>query len=303
MSLSRFESLFRDAREAATVAAACHALAPIFDQYEVISLDLTRDSIFWRARLSEFEPWAAVSQMTAPPPEKTSIGRLNDTGCPMLYASLKEETALAEIQACAGDHVQVIGHRTLVGKDIRLAVVGEMMHVHKFGYMRLTGADPAATLGRLLNEEELNAGRRLLYIDAFLHSLLTDPMAGAKNYVLSRAVAAMLHRDLAIDGIAYPSAKDPLGYNITLKPEAVATKMQPNSCFQLRVESLHEFGFVEYTVIKEAARVDDTGRFEWMPPLAPPRRHLFNLTKEEYEAGIKLKDDPSAFMQFKRVHQ
>lgn len=303
MSLSRFESLFREVREAVSVAAACHALAPIFDMYKVISLDLTRGSIYWRSRLCEAEPWAAASQMSAPPPERTLIGRLNDAGCPMLYASLKQETALAEIQASASQHVQLIGYRTLVGKDIRLAVVGEMMHVHKFGYMRLTGADPSATLGRLLNEKGLIDGRQLLYIDAFLHHLLSDPAADAKSYVLSRAVAAMIHRDVAIDGIAYPSARDPIGYNITLKPEVVVEKMHPTSCLHCRIDALHEFGFVEYTVLKEAARVDDAGRFEWMPPLAPPRRRLFNLTKEEYEAGIRLKDDPSAFMEFKRVHQ
>lgn len=304
MSLNRFELPFRSVREATSVAAACYALAPIFDEYEVISLGLTRGSIFWRARLAGVDPWSTLSQMSMPPAEMTSTGRLNEAGSPVLYASLKEETAFSEIKANAGDFVQVIGYRTLVGKSIRLAVVGELMHVHKFGYMRLTGSDPAATLGRFLNEKELSVGRQLLYIDAFLHSLLSDRAADENGYVLSRAVAAMIHRDREIDGIAYPSARDPLGYNITLKPEAVLTKMQPTSCMHCRIEAIREFGFVEYTRLKEAARIDSSGNFEWLSsPLESSRRHLFNVTREEYEEGNRRKDDPNAFMSFKRVHE
>lgn len=303
MTLSRFASLFRHVREATSVSAACHALTPIFDQYELVSIGLTRGPLFWRARFSGVEPWSAVSDMSAPPPEKTRIGRLNEVGVPAMYASLKEETALAEIQAGAQDHVQLIGYRALVDKDVRLAVVGEMMHVHKFGYMRLTGSDPDATVGRFLNEKGLNAGRRLLYIDAFLHEILADKTAFTKDYILSRAVAAMIHRDTEIDGIAYPSIRDPLGYNITVNLNTVETKLHPTSCIHCRIDAVHEFGFVEYTVLNEARRVDEAGHFEWMPPLNPPRRHLFNLTEEEYKAAIRLKDDPNAFMEFKRVHR
>lgn len=249
------------------------------------------------------EPWPSVAQMSEPPAEVTSIGRLNDARRPVLYASLKEETALSEIQVLPEQFVQVIGYRALVNESIRIAVVGEMMQVHKFGYMRLTGSDPDATLGRMLNEKGLDEGRQLLYIDAFLHQMLSDPAARDTGYILSRAVAAMIHRNTAIDGIAYPSARDPLGYNITLRPEASAFKMHATSCMQCRVDALHEFGFFEYTVLREAMRIDDDGVFDWMPPLGPPRRRLFNLTKEEYDIAMKLKDDRNAFMQFKRVHQ
>ena len=237
------------------------------------------------------------------PPQLTSVGRLNDAGRPVLYASLKEETALAEIQVAPKQYVQVIGYRTLVGESIRIAVVGEMMHVHKFGYMRFTGSDPDATLGRILNDKSLDEGRQLLYLDAFLHHLLSDPAARDSDYLLSRAVTAMIHRNPAIDGIAYPSARDPLGYNITLRPEASTSRMHATCCMHCRVDALHEFGFVEYTLLQEAMRTDDEGVFEWMPPLGPSQRRLFNLTKEEYELSVKLKDDRNAFNQVKRVHQ
>ncbi len=140
--------------------------------------------------------------MSEPPPELTSVGRLNDAGRPVLYASLKEETALAEIQVQPNQYVQVIGYRTLIKESIRLAVVGEMMHVHKFGYMRLTGSDPGATLGRILNEKGLDEGRQLLYIDAFLHHVLSadrnyNPPAPCKSF---RGTDLMSSRSLSPAG-------------------------------------------------------------------------------------------------------
>lgn len=303
MSLSKLDELFAQVRCARTISEACFALAPIFDQYSVVSLGLTRGSIFWRARHCGIDPWETISEMGAPPVDKTAVGRLNEANVPVLYTSVSEETALAEVNAALGCYIQLIGYRTLIGEVVRLAVVGEMMHVHKFGYIRLTGSDPNSTLASFINKKDLVSGRKLLYIDAFLHQLLSDPKARDRHYILSRAVAAMIYRDVEIDGIACPSVRDPLGYNVTLRPGVAEKKVHPSVCFQCRIDAVHEFGFAEYSVLREAERLDEFGRFVWESPLPADRRRFFNLTEQEYKVGMEHQGDPSAFMHVMRAHQ
>jgi hypothetical protein len=303
MVFHSLDKIFSSVRETNSIPDACYALTPLFDQYEVISLGLTRGSIFWRARSCELTPWPSTTDMGPPPAEKTKTGRLNDAGQPMLYASLNEETALAEIGAVPGQHYQMIGYRVLVDECLRLAVVGEMMHVHKFGYIRLTGIDPDGSLARLMNTKEQLKARQLLYIDAFLHKLLSDPAARETQYIHSRAVAAMIHRNKEIDGIAYPSARDPLGYNITIKPDVAEKKIHSSACFQCHIDSMHEFGFTNYHKLQEAEQLDESGNFIWKAPLPIDQRRLFNLTEKEYQIGLDRKNDPNVFMHLKRAHQ
>ena len=89
----------------------CHALQPLFDQYEVVSIELNRGSVFWRARFTEQSPWPSVAQMGYLPAEHTKPGRLNDENTPCLYAATREETALQEIGAKENDLVQLVGFR------------------------------------------------------------------------------------------------------------------------------------------------------------------------------------------------
>jgi RES domain-containing protein len=303
MSLAQFDPHFRAVRAAKSLPEACHALAPLFVSYEVISVGLTRGTLFWRARVADASPFATAHEMGPPPPKMTAIGRLNDANWPVLYASLKEDTALAEIRVQAGTHAQLAGYRVLLGEEIRLALVGELMHVYNLGYAKFIGGDPGSTFSKMLNGMEERKARACLYIDAFLHQLLSDPLARTSNYTHSRAVAAMLLMDSGIDGIAYPSAMDPLGYNITLKPEAVEHKIHLMTCFHCQVERIHEFGFCDYSRKFEALRLNYEGDFEWAAPLPGLHRRFFNLTKEEYDAALRYQWEPDAFAFVRRAHQ
>jgi hypothetical protein len=303
MSLDYCEQLFREVRQSQTIAEACRALEPLFGYYKTISLGLERGAIFWRARKCGTEPWPNLSEMGAPPARVVATGRLNEPRQPLLYASIKEETALQELDAAAGELVQIVGYRTVLGQLMQLAVIGELMHVYKLGYIRFIGKDPDSTLARAINDLDPLEARRTLYIDAFLHSLLADDRARDNDYMLTRAVAAMVHRDLNIDGIAFQSARDPLGYNITLRSEVVDQKVHATACVQCKVATLREFGFVDFSVLREAIRVDSVGNFEWADPAGAGRRRFFNLTKEEYDIALKHQNDPNGFARLTRAHQ
>ena len=302
MNLGECDRIFAQVHGASSPSAICHALQPLFDQYEVINLELNRGTVFWRARSTEDKPWAAIAEMEYPPAEYAKPGRLNDEKTPCLYAATREETALHEIGAKENDLVQLVGFRAKLETPIRIAVFGELLHVHKTGYLRLTGSDPGRSMSRYLNSQGVERGRRLLYIDAFLSHLLADAEAKNSEYVRSRALASMVYRNSDIEGIMFPSVRDPLGMNIALQPTPADLKIHAVCCLHVRVTRVRAFGFIEYEVISEAEQTTTDGMFVWARPHLPPRRRFFNLTKEEHEAAMRSANDPSAFMDVMSVY-
>ena len=190
MTLDECDRSFERVRAASTPAEACYALTPLFDAYSVISIELTRGTVFWRARIAQDQPWISIKEMGYPKKELVRRGRLNDERSPCFYAATRENTALAEIDAKAGDFVQIAGFRVKLETPIRIAVIGELHHIQKTGYLRLTGIDPELSLNRYINSLGKEHGESLLYIDAFLAHLLADVDAGQNDYMLSRAVAS-----------------------------------------------------------------------------------------------------------------
>jgi hypothetical protein len=296
MTLDECDLLFAEVLSASTPPEVCYALEILFSHYEIVNIELNRGTIFWRARPSEKHPWTTVAQMGCPPIESTKSGRLNDEGAPCLYAATRKETALLEIGAQEGDIVQLVGYRAKLESPIRIAVIGELHHVHKTGYLRLTGSDPGRSINRYLNDQGIEHGRRLLYIDSFLAHVLADAEEKDNGYVRSRSVAAMIYRNRATDGVIFPSVRDVLGMNISLQPASVDAKIHAVSCMQVQVKRVRKFGFVEYEVIQEAERLLSDGTFVWVKPLPATHRRFFNLTKEEYEAAIRNADDPNTVM-------
>jgi len=302
MILDVCDKLFAQVRAETSLAGVCYALQPLFDQYDMISIELNRSNVFWRARFTEKEPWPTVAQMSYPPVQHARRGRLNDEKSPCLYAAMQEETALHEIGAREGDFVQLAGFRAKLETPIRIAVIGELLPVHRTGYLRLTGLDPDGSISRFLNGKGFEEGRRLVYVDAFLANLLADMSAKAQDYIRSRAIAAMIYRDCKIDGIIYPSVQHDLGMNIALRREATDSKIHPVCCSHIRIKRVREFGFVEYDVIRQALRVTPDNKFVWSCPMSTDRRHFFNLTKDEYDIAVQNPDDPNALIKAMSIY-
>ncbi len=283
MTLDECDNAIARIRRTTHPAEACHALEPIFDYYEVMNIELGRDSVFWRARPAEASPFQSLKEMTYPPPPYAKLGRLNDDKSPCLYAATREETALLEIGAAHDSYVQLIGFKVKPSAAIRVALIGELLHVYRTGYVRLTGTDPDRTLNRYLNEKGLETGRRVLYIDAFLAHLLGDPEAKNQDYARTRALASMVYRRKEIEGIMFPSVPAPLGMNLALKPDSTDKNLHPVCCLHARISRTRQFGFIEFQVIHEAEGMDSDGKFVWTKAVDPSKRKYFNLTKQEYE--------------------
>lgn len=286
MNLDECDRIFAEVRRASSPAEACHALEALFAYYKVISIELGRGNIFSRARIANTAILSSVMEMGYPSPALTKAGRLNDANSPCLYAATSIETAIQEIGAAENDFVQIIGFMAKVATPIRIAVIGELHHVQKTGYLRLNGQDPDGSVSRLINGLGIEAGRRLLYVDAFLAGLLGDANAGHSKYLWSRAVASMVFRNADLDGIVFPSVRDTLGMNIAVRPPAADSKVHAVCCIRVRVKKIRDFGFIDYEVIDEADQLLPDGRFSWTERPSAWRRLLFNLTEEEYRAAL-----------------
>ncbi|UVS84989.1 RES domain-containing protein [Burkholderia glumae] len=286
MTLDECENVFRAVRQAGSISEACFHLTRLFDSYELVSIELKRgETVYWRARSAGERQWPNISDMAYPPAEIAKCGRLNDIGDPCFYAATREETALWEIEAQAEQHVQLAGFRPLHETPIRIAVVGELFHVYKTGYLRLVGTDPDGSMRRLINDFEPNYAKRLLYIDSFLADLLADPKAAESNYMLSRAIAGMIYRKGELDGIMFPSVRDHLGMNLALRASAFDEKMQAVCCFHGKVKRKRSYGFIDYDVLREIERIDDNGAPVWIEAPSEKIRRFFNLSRKEFEAA------------------
>jgi hypothetical protein len=287
MTFDECDYQFEVVRAASSLSEACFALEPLFNAYKVVNIELARgNTIFWRARIAKSYPWASIKEMGCPPAIQVDAGRLNDQHSPCFYSATRDSTALAEIGVKAGDFIQLAGFRPMVETPIRVAVIGELYHTYKTGYLRVTGSDPGLSLNRYINELGKEEGERILYIDAFLASLLADINARKINYILSRAIGSMIYRNAAVDGIFFPSVRDSFGMNLALKSGSFNLKVLPVCCIHARINKLRSFGFIDYEVLQEAEQISDEGELVWLKPLDKSIRRFFNLSKKEYDLAL-----------------
>ncbi len=284
MDLDQCEAIFDRALASGSEAEFCQHLTPLFGVYEVLSIGFGRGSTFWRARLVETEPWPSLDDMDYPPAGKARVGRLNDAGTACFYLAGRMETALLEVQCQPGQLVQLAGFKIHPAQVVHLIVVGEYAHVHKTGYVRLTGVDPAGTINRMLNGLTPEAALATLYIDRFFANILGNPQARESGYMLSRALGAALHARIRdADGIAFPSVRDPGGFNYAVLPEPSDRAFGNVACALARIGKGRRYQLVEYELVGCANRLDGEGRFVWADPRVPNTLGMYGMTREEFE--------------------
>lgn len=270
MDLDDCDAIFQRALSASSEVEFCKQIEPLFDVYQIISIGLGRGSIWWRARPTDGAAWRNLNGLDYPPPEKARQGRLNDAGSPCFYVAKDIETALLEIEAGPGQMVQVAGFRVLKGQMAQLIVIGEYANVQKRGYLSLTGVDPGGTLQKMLNGHDLQHALVLIYIDRFLSSILSDPDARQSGYRFSRALGSFLHSRIPdADGIAFPSVRDPGGFNFAVRPEPSDRIFHNVACLLVRIGKKRHFQLMDREIINSAQQLDESLNFVWPAATAP----------------------------------
>lgn len=296
MTLDDCDSIFEEAFRSATEAAFCHAVAPLFKHYEILSVDWGRGSIFWRARIVHGKPFENLSDMKYPPSHIARVGRLNDAGLPCFYVGARKETAIAEVDAKEGQLIQLAGFRVLDANSVRLALIGEYSNVQKVGYMHFAGTDPDMTLSKILNTMPRHEALRKIYIDKFFAHVLADPSAAEKNYLMSRALTQSIYAHNPADGIVFPSVKDRGGFNIGIKPDPSDKCFHNVCCIVVRLGKQRRFGLLDFEAVKSAKMLDSDSNFVWDDSLVGGRIGLYGLSKEEYELSMSSPDDRNTLL-------
>jgi hypothetical protein len=281
------ERIFRQASLSESESAFCYAIAPLFKEYEILSLELGRGTTFWRARVIEQDVYPNISDLDYPPPALARQGRLNDFGTPCFYVSTHEDTALKEVGAAEGELVQIAGFRVIDEFPIRIAVIGEFANVQKNGYIHFAGQDPGMTITKTLNTMPRQEAQKKIYIDRFLASVLADPDASANGYMFSRALAQSIYSRVDVDGIAFPSVRDRGGFNVAVLAAQSDRSFHNVCCLVVRMGKPRRFGMVEFALVKSAERLDDNWNFVWPERNKPGVIGMYNMSKEEFEAASR----------------
>ena len=285
MELDQCESIFDRALASSSEAEFCYHITPLFDVYEILSFGLGRgNNTFWRARHIESAPWPRLRDLDYPPAEKSRVGRLNDAGSPCFYLASRVETALLEVEAIEGQLIQIAAFKIDQEEIVRLIVVGEYTYVHKAGYVRLTGVDPGGVVTRMLNEMRPEDAVATIYIDRFFASILSDPQARESGYMFSRALGAALHSRIRdADGIAFPSVRDPGGFNYAVLPDPSDRAFRNVACVIAKIGKHRRYRLIDHTLVGCAAALDEEHNFVWARPFRPNTMVMYNMTKQEYD--------------------
>jgi hypothetical protein len=299
MTIDECDALFADIRAATSLTLLTGQFGRLLDAgYAVYRIGLGRGAMFWRARPCGPDGYPNVRDVTYPPAHRAALNRVSAENEPRFYAAARRETALLEQTNCErGQHFHLLGTWVKNGHQIRVLVLGELHHVYKLGYFRAFGGDPG--VGRQLNALPRDQGLKAVYIDAFLGSILSDPKARDSDYVRSRALLSVIASRYPVDAVFYPSAKDPLGTNLVITPEAVEQQMVYCASRVARVERRLEFGIIESTLVRQADGIGPSGEFQWNEHADPAREYFFGLTREEYEFSLRNADNRSAIMDLK----
>jgi len=302
MTLDDCERIFHQALSSESGSAFCDVVEPLFKEYEILSLQFGRGSMFWRARLIDSEVYPNISDLDYPSPELARQGRLNDRGAPCFYIAARKETALAEVGAMEGQLVQLAGFRIKNESPIRLAVIGEYANVQKNGYMHFAGRDPEMAIAKIINAMPRQEALKKLYIDKFFASVLADTDASASGYMFSRALAQSIYSRVGADGIVFPSVKDRGGFNIAVQTEPSDRSFHNVSCLVVRMGKPHQFGLIEFTIVKSAERLDDDWNFIWLEGADSETIGMYNMSKEEFEMASRKPSDRNNLLHMLHAH-
>lgn len=251
------------------------------DEYKVLSFEIGRGSIFYRARKVSQDPFDTVTEMGCPPAPCTNAGRMNDPMEPIFYSATRMETALLELDAREGEHFQIMGVRVKPNHSIRLLSLGELCYLQRTGRLKSLGEDPQGGISAWLNNMGYEKGRLLVFIDAFFSEVLSDTSASDMDYVRSRILTRLAFEKSRAGGAFFPSVQDAYGMNLAIKVDAFNKNFHPVCMRHLKIVRRRRYGTFDWLIINDAKDIGEDGKIHWGKPEDSRYGNLFGLTLEE----------------------
>ena len=183
---------------------------------------------FYRARITNNNIGYAPTEMSAPPPDKRSAGRINPEGIGVLYLSSDDHTVLNEVRANAFDYVS-IGTFKLT-EDIKVVNLSGISKTSPFLYQG--ELERYAANKNVFQEIAIEIAKPLRRSDSLIEYLPTQYIA---EFIKSQGY----------DGVEYASTLREGGYNIAVFDELLLECMSVNTVeiakiqYELRKQTLH----------------------------------------------------------------
>lgn len=251
MDFTRLEADAEIIRNSHDMEALHTALDSVIGYCSLITFGITSGSLYHRARRIEAgDRLSTPSDLSYPPKQFAGPQRLSDPQVPNLYAALREETSLSEIDARAGDLVQLTAFAIKPGAELRLTSLGQFTGCYKNGHLPMVGPDPGNTLARLLNQREPLDRQMLVFADSLLSEVLASPEARENDYLKTRLLVSKIYGKNACSGMLYPSVRNVGAANIAITAAACDQAMQPISSRVVKITAHHDFSLYEFTVLR-----------------------------------------------------
>ncbi|MBH3452951.1 RES family NAD+ phosphorylase [Pseudomonas putida] len=296
MYLDYVESIFDEIDQAKTERDITQGFLDLLANYKILSFKIERGSMLWRARKISSTRYNKISELLYPPTEYVRYGRLNDIGEQVLYTSLRQETALAEISAKAGDLIQIAGFRIQPDKELMISTIGDFAHIQKTGRSRLFGSDPELAITKMLNDTPREIAKAFIYTDKFLAYTLANVNASQEDYLRTRTLGKLIYQRAPTNGIAFPSVKDKDGYNIFFNKSSSDEYLQNVCSFVVRINKERRYGMMDFEIIESVMDLQDDGTFIWDDASTPTSFGIYNLTQSEHKTALIHKDDPNGLL-------
>ena len=179
----------------------------------------------YRGRLLNSKPFA-ISEMSYPPAHKTGLGRLNNRGCPIFYASTELPTIFLECRAEVNTHIYASEWECL-----------ESPVVQVIGFL------------------ETNP------LEEFLNEIFTMPSDKMNEY--TARISTHLLNDKSINGLLYPSIVSMNKFhNVAVKAKYVDKFLRLVNVKLFRIVAITD-EYVYQTEEIDVALPDNNGQFKW----------------------------------------
>lgn len=236
----------------------------LLDFYSILNFSFRYTGVIWRGRKCLHSTgFAKIDEMLSPPCRLAKAGRLNESGTPILYASINQFAVLQELGASKGDFIQFLGMKIAPHKSIICAVIGERMNVHRSGRAWIS-EEIGKKVNRILNEMPFEAAKSYVFTDAFLATLLCDKDAYKNEYIHSRILSKLILEKLNhLDGIIYPSVALGNSTNFAIKPESASLALDIEATFVVEINKVFDYGIYETKIVNRAEGHDSDGQIKW----------------------------------------
>ncbi len=218
-------------------------------------------------RLSTQENPKSLVDLGPPPREKVARhGRCHQPKEPVCYCSLYEDTALAELDAQAGEYFSI---STFCIGDSVLMPIGEFDYYRRTGQTRL-GQKTSSTKNAYENFIENESKQQVIHsqvIDAFVAEAFIKHASTDADYKITSTFCKILRDEFPdkIDAFLYPSVafREGLNFAFSLKAYNKKLKLRENETRIIKITNAIGFGIYEYEDIYILHRVNPNNALEW----------------------------------------